>query len=136
MTIAEMVSKMKHARFKRICSLSEISEAENELGLKFSQEYLDLLTKFGSFSNDYFEVASIDGVVDLTKSVRTMYSNLPKDMYVLIDVGVDGIYILQNGKGKIFEIDDDNEILQSSNSFADYLERISKRGELWALMSY
>ena len=124
MNINEFVSKLNNVTRKEKCSLSDIQQAEEKLNLKFSEEYKELLLS-GSFSNDYFEVTSINDecdVVQLTNEVRSIYKNLPKDLYVLIDVGVDGIYILQNQKGKIYEVDDEDEIIQSSGSFVEYLK--------------
>lgn len=111
---------------KEKCSAEDIAKAEKELGLSFSPEYKTLLVQTGSLSNDYFDVAFIKGpgnVVELTLMVRRIYRNLPRDLYALIDAGVDGIYILQNEKGYIFEIDDSDEIIQSSFSLKEYMER-------------
>ena len=120
----------KNYQYSNACSLIEIEEAEKELNLKFADEYKQVLLECGKVSNEYLDLSSpnnpLADVVNTTKEVRKLYRNLPRDCYVLVDVGVDGIYVLQDGRGKLFDIDEDDEIYQSYPNLETYLEKMSK----------
>jgi SMI1 / KNR4 family. len=90
-----------------------IKEAETKLGRVFSDEYKKYLMQFGaiSFSSTELTGLNIDkyaNVVDVTLKEIELNENFPKDCIVLENVGVEGVLILINSKGVIFEWKNNN----------------------------
>jgi hypothetical protein len=80
---------------------------EQRLGLTFAEEYRTYLEKYGVISARHLELTGIIGskrlnVADVTLAERQR-NQLPQDMYVIEDTGIEGILILQNSAGEIFE---------------------------------
>jgi len=127
--ILDVVSKIKHKDNLGLCTLEEIKAAEQTLGLKFSDEYIELITIFGTLSTDYLDISStlkdpFYDVVHLTNEVRNRYSGLPQDLYVIYDVHVDGVVILQNESGKVFAIDESSSLMEAYESLAAFISKI------------
>lgn len=45
-------------------------------------------------------------------------------MYVIENTGIDGILMLQNEKGEIFEVSPNSEPVKKFNSLAEYLQAL------------
>ena len=106
-------------------SEEQIKEAEKKLGRTFPKEYRDYLKRFGaiSFSNTELTGLNVDkyaNVVDVTLREMELNENFPKDCIVLENVGVDGVLILINSKGEVFEWDG-NTLRKIYDSIEDYL---------------
>ena len=76
----------------------QISDAENQLGLKFANEYKEYLAKFGAIMADGIELSGIAksehrNVVSLTQQEWGLNPIVPHNMYVVENVGFDGIII-------------------------------------------
>jgi hypothetical protein len=93
--------------------------AEQELGVKFSSDYIDFIKNFGMMIN------ALDGnenVVDETKSLREVHPEVA-DTYVISDDG-SGNPIMINSKGEveIYYHDSDAEIETIASSLEQYIE--------------
>lgn len=102
-----------------------IKEAEVKLGRVFPDEYKNYLMQFGaiSFSNTELTGLNIEkyaNVVDVTLKEMELNENFPKDCIVLENVGVEGILILINSKGQVFEWKN-NSAVKIHDSMAEYL---------------
>lgn len=102
-----------------------IKEAETKLGRVFSDEYKKYLMQFGaiSFSSTELTGLNIDkyaNVVDVTLKEIELNENFPKDCIVLENVGVEGVLILINSKGHVFEWQN-NSAKKIYDSMAEYL---------------
>ena len=127
--ILEVVNRIKHKDNLGNCSLEDIKAAEQALGLKFAGEYIELLTNFGTLTTDYLDISStlkdpFYDVTHLTKDVRNRHKGLPNDLYVVYDVHIDGIVILQNASGKVFSIDETGSLMEAYDSLAAFISKI------------
>jgi len=116
----------KHKMFKtKPVNEDAIKEAETKLGRVFSDEYKKYLMQFGaiSFSSTELTGLNIDkyaNVVDVTLKEIELNENFPKDCIVLENVGVEGVLILINSKGHVFEWQNNSE-KKIYDSMAEYL---------------
>lgn len=104
----------------------QISDAENQLGLKFANEYKEYLAKFGAIMADNIELSGIAksehrNVVPLTQQEWGLNPTIPHNMYVVENVGIDGIIIWQDGKGEIYQSQPNIESKKIANSLAEYI---------------
>ncbi len=114
-----------------LCHLQPAAEeallcAEKELGLEFSEEYKEYLLKYGVASAKGVELTGLCcskrlNVVDVTLSERKLNSAIPSDMYVVENTYIDGIIILQNKTGNIFEVSPNNKPKEIFASLSDYI---------------
>lgn len=101
-----------------------IASAEETLNLSFAADYREYLEKYGLISARHIEITGLTeskrlNVVDVTVA-EWQEKKFPIDMYVIEDTGIEGILILQNGKGEMFEFQN-QRIKKIFNSLADYL---------------
>ena len=57
----------------------------------------------------------------LTKEHRKYNELVPNDLYVIEELGIDGVVIGQNSKGEIFQTVGISETVKIANSLYDYL---------------
>lgn len=98
--------------------------AEQELGVKFSPDYIDFVKNFGKAYAGMM-INALDGnenVVDETKSFREVHPDVA-DTYVISDDG-SGNPIMINSKGEveIYYHDSDAEIEIIASSLEQYIE--------------
>lgn len=98
--------------------------AEQELGVKFSSDYIDFIKNFGAAYTGMM-INALDGnenVVDETKSFREVHPDVT-DTYVISDDG-SGNPIMINSKGEveIYYHDSDAEIEIIASSLEQYIE--------------
>lgn len=87
---------------------SKIQEAESQLNLNFSLEYREFLSEFGAAliaGNEFLGLASEESLntVIQTSELRNNDTTLPRKMYIVSDLHIDGLKILQNEDGEIYE---------------------------------
>lgn len=85
-----------------------IACAENKLSLQFSPEYHEFLAQFGMLMIDDHEIMGFGktdrlSVVANTLSAREKDSDFPDSMYVIENLGIDRILILQASDGAVYE---------------------------------
>jgi hypothetical protein len=105
-------------------SKNAIAQAEQTLGLSFAADYKAYLEKYGLISARHIEITGLTeskrlNVADVTLTERQL-NQLPPEMYVVEDTGIEGILILQNGKGEVYEYQN-RRVKKIFNSLADYL---------------
>lgn len=101
-----------------------IIAAEKKMGITFAPDYIEYLEKYALMSAKHIELTGITeskrlNVTDVTLSAREA-DQIPQDMYVIEDTAIEGILILQNGKGEIFEFQNDH-VEKIYDSLSDYL---------------
>lgn len=89
-------------------SVEEVIEAEDKLGIRFNEEYRNYLLEYGVVSFGSHEILGLGGdtyldVVQETLRERVNNQKFPKNYYVIENLGIDGILILQEEEGNIFE---------------------------------
>lgn len=116
----------KHKMFKtQSVNDDVIKEAENKLGRAFSDEYKKYLLQFGAISFSSTELTGLNiekyaNVVDVTLKEIELNEDFPKDCVVLENVGIEGVLILINSKGHVFEWQN-NSAIKIYDSMAEYL---------------
>ena len=85
----------------------QILKAQNELAIKFSTDYIDYLREFGVVNFFGTEWQGLNGpeylnVVKSTLEARETYPDFPVNMFILEDLGFDGILILLDTNGSVF----------------------------------
>lgn len=110
----------------------QITDAELQLRVRFSDEYKDYLTAFGAIMADGIELTGITksehrNVVSLTKKERELNPKVPNTMYVIENTCVDGIIIWQNTAGIIYQTMPNSAPKKIASSLREYiLERTNK----------
>ena len=89
-------------------SADQIKAAEEELGLIFSKEYKEFLKEHGAACANGHEFLGICeskrlNIVEGTLKAKKKNDNVPDDMYLIEDVGIDKILTWQNADGKLFQ---------------------------------
>lgn len=126
--ISTIIDAFKRKRFTGGIVCSVIEKAEKELNISFSAEYHELLQKYGSLCVKGEEFLGIDidnyDVVKATKEARSASNSFPQDMYVIENMAIDGILLLQKTTGEIYTYQPNLPIHKVSNSLADYLSTL------------
>ena len=105
----------------------EISTAEKQLGVRFSEDYRAYLLNYGEVSFGSHELTGICrseriNVVNVTEEAKKLYGNFPSDCYVIEDTYFDDIYILQNTNGEVFEISPEKTITKIADDLKGYID--------------
>lgn len=105
---------------------TQITEAERQLELHFSDEYKEYLTAFGAIMADGIELTGIAkseyrNVVSVTKREWGLNTKILHTMYVVEDLHIDGIIIWQDTDGRIYRSTPFSEAKQIADSLSDYL---------------
>ena len=133
MTMSKIIDTLNNLQSPKnaYCSLNinQISLAEAKLNLHFSSEYKEFLQYVGALVFKGNEICgivpypSLDVVSETTKA-REHDSAFPKSMYVISSLHIDGILILQNEKGEIFQYIPLQFTKKIFGSLAAYLESL------------
>lgn len=108
---------------------NEIKDAEKCLNLKFAEEFKKYLIEFGVAEIDGHEFTGIFNskrlnVVDVTKRIKDKSNDISDNMYVIEELNIDNIIILQDDKGTIFESTLNGKPKKIFNSFVEYVESL------------
>ena len=108
----------------------KIIEAEKQLGIRFSDDFRNYLMEYGVVSFGSHEFMGLGGdayldVVGETLMERERNEKFPKNCYIVENLGIDGIMILQDSEGKIYEINA-SVIKRIASSFSEYVDSVSK----------
>ena len=130
-SIVKVIENLPGLRSLSPMSEQDIDNAEKSLGVRFAEEYRIYTKKFGAISANGFELtgvvnASRLNVVNVTTSERNLNQNISNNMYVIENTGIDGILMLQNNKGEIFEITPNSKPSKKFSSLVEYLQALQK----------
>ena len=110
-------------------SVDAVIEAENRLGIRFHEEYRNYLLEYGVVSFGSHEFLGLGGdayldIVQETLQERVNNQIFPRNCYVIENLGIDGILILQGEEGEIFEWSNGalKRICNSMRGYIDLLE--------------
>lgn len=103
-----------------------ISEEERKLNLRFAKEYKMYLMRFGAIIADGIELTGItnssrSNVIDKTINEWKINPSVPRNMYVIEDLGIDGIVIWQSTNGEIYQTTPNGTPKKIAKSLAEYL---------------
>ena len=108
-------------------SADAISEAEKELNLKFAEEYKTYVSEFGAILADGIELTGIAksksrNVVSVTIQERNLNARVPKNLYVIENIGIDGIIVWQDESGIVYKTSPNADPLKIAASLTGYIE--------------
>lgn len=126
----DLIKSLPNLRFTGGVDDLRIDEAEKILQLKFSPEYIEYLKEFGQIEAQGIELTGLSdksstSVVNATNSLRKV-SSISADMYVIEDLGIDGIEYLQDTLGRIYQYSGSSQISMYADSLAEYIEKSQK----------
>lgn len=123
--ITTIIESFKRKRFAGSVTCADIENAEKELGLVFSPEYKKLLQDYGFLcvkGEEFLGIAPDNyDVVKATKKARSASNGFPQDMYVISNMAIDGILLLQKETGEIYTYQPNLPLRKVADSFAAYL---------------
>lgn len=130
-TITKTIQSLPKLITLKAASSTEITDAELQLRIKFSEEYKTYLSSFGAILADGIELTGISksahrNVVSVTKQEWSLNSSVPHTMYVVEATGVDGIIIWQNSCGLIYQSMPNTEPKQIASSLNEYITNCMK----------
>lgn len=107
-------------------TLEKIAAAEQALDLSFAADYKACLLAFGAFSFDAHEITGICeserlNVVMVTNHYREASPALPRDLYVIEDLAIDNVIVVQKKDGTVYTYGPDNKLVKTASSLQDYL---------------
>ena len=104
----------------------QITDAEIQLRVRFSDEYKEYLRKFGAIIADGIELSGITNaeyrnVVSLTQKEWKLNPQVPHTMYIIEDTHMDGIMIWQDTQGYIYHSTPASAPIKIANSLSEYV---------------
>lgn len=126
MTIIECISNLKNVCHGQGAEKEAVAAAEKKLNLHFADEYREYVSTYGVISAKGIELTGIIdskrlNVADVTLKERELYTDFPLDMYVIENVAIDGILMLQKSDGGIYELRPNAKPVKRYDSLAEYL---------------
>lgn len=105
----------------------QITDAELQLRVRFSDEYKEYLKVFGAVMADGIELSGIAkaehrNVVSLTEKEKGLNPKVPNTMYVIENTCVGGVIIWQDTEGIVYKTQPDTEPKKIADSMAEYIK--------------
>lgn len=105
----------------------KLKEAERELSLRFSEEYIKYVLELGFAVYEDHELTGICkakrlNVVDVTKTEREITPDIPDDWYVVEQLNIEGIVIWQSTTGEIYQTAPNTKPKKIYDSLSEYIE--------------
>ena len=124
--IIDVISNLENLLLLIPASMQDVENVEIELALPLSQEYKEYLLEFGAIIADDVELTGIAksknrDVIQVTKREWAANNKIKHDLYVVENVGIDGIIIWQDGSGKVYESRPNCGATKIANSLVEYL---------------
>lgn len=124
--IIEVIYSMEDVIHGNEVSESDITTAESELRIKFSDDYRRYVKTFGCMAIGGREFTGISrlanyDVVSITISQREYNTDVPIDWYVIEQLNIDGIVIWQSSSGEIFQTSPNTKPKKIFDSLAEYI---------------
>lgn len=125
--IIEAINGLNHLCALLPATPSAVSEAEQALGLRFAPDYKAYVLQFGAISACGIELTGVTtsrrlNVVSVTKRNRVMNGNIPPNMYVVEDMAIDGLLILQDATGAVYSAPPHVVPCKVFDSLTDYVK--------------
>ena len=126
--IIETVNSLPDLLQLKSATITEITDAEFQLKISFADEYKEYLLAFGAILADGIELTGIAksdyrNVIFVTKREWALNTNVPHSLYVIENIGVDGIIIWQDASGYIYKSTPNSKPIKIADSLADYLKK-------------
>lgn len=125
--IIDVINNLENLLPLKPASIEDVENVEIELALPLAEEYKEYLLVFGAIMADDVELTGIAksktrDVVQVTKREWAANSRINHNLYVVENVGIDGIIIWQNGSGKVYESRPNCGAVKIADSLVEYLD--------------
>lgn len=125
--IIEVINNLEKLLPLKPATVEDIENVEKELQLSLAEEYKEYILEFGAIMAYGVELTGIAkssnrNVIQVTKREWESNNKIGHDLYVVENIGIDGIIIWQDCSGKIYESRPHNGATIIANSLAEYLE--------------
>jgi len=126
-TIINVIQSFSDLLFATSVAETEVLGAEERLGLRFSPEYTEYVMEFGAAMGHGHELTGVLNserlnVVSATIREREINVQIPKNLYVIENPGINGIIIWQDAEGKVYETSPHSAPKVIAGSLAEYLK--------------
>lgn len=106
--------------------LSQVEEAEKNLGVCFADDYKAYVQAFGAATFDGHELTGICkserlSVVASTERAREFFTQFPMDLYVIEEMQFDCIITVQDSEGIVYSYGPGDKATQIADSLQEYL---------------
>lgn len=124
--IIEVINSLENLLALKSASVEDVENVEIELALPLAEEYKEYLLEFGVIMADDIELTGIAksknrDVVQVTKREWAANNKIKHNLYVVENLGIDGIIIWQDGSGKVYESRPNHGATKIADSLAEYL---------------
>ncbi len=126
MKIIDVINSLPELLPLKAATAMQITDAELQLRVSFSNEYKEYLSTFGAIMADGIELSGIAksehrNVVSLTKKEWDLNPKVPHTMYVIENTCVDGIIIWQDTTGVVYQTNPNCTPKKIADSLQDYI---------------
>ena len=124
--IIDVINNLENLLSLKPASTDDVGNIEIELALPLAEEYKEYLLEFGAIWADDIELTGVAksknrDVVQVTKKAWAANDKIKHNLYVVENVGIDGIVIWQDGSGTVYESRPNHEPRKIANSLSDYI---------------
>lgn len=107
----------------------EITKVETELELVLADEYKEYVGRYGAILADGVELTGVAksknrNVIEVTRREWELNPLVPKNLYVIENLGIDGVIIWQDSEGKIYESIPNSSVRHIAESLSEYLMKL------------
>lgn len=126
--IIRLISNLEDMRHLMPASAAQVREAERALGLRFAPDYAEYVQTYGAISARGLELTGVTrhqrlNVAAVTQQERALNPLLPRHMYVIENIGIDGLLALQEESGRVYTIAPNQPPQLLCDSLSAYVER-------------
>lgn len=125
--IIKVIDNLENLLTLKKATTEAVENVEKELGLSLAEEYKEYLLNYGAIMADDIELTGIAksknrDVVQVTRREWEANEKIPHNLYVVENVGIEGIIIWQDETGKIYESSPNHEPKKIAESLAEYIK--------------
>ena len=125
-TIIEVVKELPKMACVGRTNEEAIAAAEEQLHIRFAEEYRTYLAEFGAVSARRLELTGIISVeycnvISATNTAWELNPQVPHTMYVIENTYIDGVYVWQDTAGVIYQTTPQTEPKQIAPSLVEYI---------------
>lgn len=129
MDIIDVINSLEDMISTGGASAEEILQAEKELGVAFSEEYKKVLAEFGSVLAEEIELVGLAksqnrNTVVVTKREWEYNPLVPRNLYVVENLGIEGVIIWQEEDGAIYQSSPNKEPEKVYASLEEYIKSV------------
>ena len=129
MDIMDVINSLEDMISTGGASAEEILQAEKELGVAFSEEYKKILAEFGSVLAEEIELVGLAksqnrNTVVVTKREWEYNPLVPRHLYVVENLGIEGVIIWQDEHGTIYQSSSNKEPEKVYSSLEEYIKSV------------